>query len=505
MTEDADSGALSRLRALGNGDDDPGAASKALLMLVALGQLAAGDRAQIPWSVAEVALGDLIARFVGDADVPGDVRAARAFTGLVADRVWELDTELPAEGFRLRWLNEWRVAGRLEPGLDRELRASPALVRAAARGLVTGNFPGYEADEVLAAVGLTVAAAGVSAVTRTDAPDARRGHGAAVLSDYLNLTVSQGRDQFRVLLERQPVAEGSRQAVFLPAETLLCLAASFRVNHRSFGGRTAHRAPEPVPELARLFVRRPSSILAKMANLDGSRSHGAQWDASAGATLREQPTLFTRIYRVLLYSARAEGIGPERLPDFLGLEAGGELELLGQEELAILDTDDLLAESGGADDDALLHPETERIRIAAVRVGQHVFARNVLSNCGSRCVFCGLMPSIFGAKRMLLAGHIKPWRDSNPRERLDLSNGLAACPSHDVAFDIGMLTIEDDLRIRLAVSLSDAVRVDELTRQYYGRPPLLDVVRLPAGAESPGSKYLDWHRKYIFTDRRRSG
>jgi putative restriction endonuclease len=38
---------------------------------------------------------------------------------------------------------------------------------------------------------------------------------------------------------------------------------------------------------------------------------------------------------------------------------------------------------------------------------------------------------------MLLAGHIKPWRDSTPIERLDPRNGLAACPAHDVAFDTG--------------------------------------------------------------------
>jgi putative restriction endonuclease len=78
----------------------------------------------------------------------------------------------------------------------------------------------------------------------------------------------------------------------------------FLVNHRHFGGKTAHQAPEPVQLLARLFSRPPSSVLAKMANLDGSRSHGAQWDVI-------------------------------RLPDFLGLEHGGELVLLGQDELDV--------------------------------------------------------------------------------------------------------------------------------------------------------------------------
>ena len=96
----------------------------------------------------------------------------------------------------------------------------------------------------------------------------------ADLADYLDLTVGQAREQFRALALRRP-AHG-RQVAFLPTETLLCLAASFLVNHRHFGGSTAHQAPEPVPSLARLFSRPPPSVLAKMANLDGSRSHGAR-------------------------------------------------------------------------------------------------------------------------------------------------------------------------------------------------------------------------------------
>ena len=52
------------------------------------------------------------------------------------------------------------------------------------------------------------------------------------------------------------------------------------------------------------------------------------------------------------------------------------------------------------------------------------------------------------------AGHIKPWKDSSAGERLDPRNGLAACPSHDVAFDTGMLTVTADLKIHLAQPLT---------------------------------------------------
>lgn len=321
----------------------------------------------------------------------------------------------------------------------------------------------------------------------------------AALADFLDLTVGQAREQFRELRRRSPVSTG-RQVTFLPVETLLCLAASFLVNHRRFGGSTAHQAPEPVPTLARLFSRPPSSVLAKMANLDGSRSHGGKWDILAGAMLREDSARFTHIYRLLLNAARAEGVDRASLPDFLDLEDGGEFALLGQDELGTSVFENALKDqiARSAAENDWPAQDTERIILAAARVGQHVFALNVLNNCGSRCVFCGLNPSAFGARRMLLAGHIKPWRDSSPTERLDPRNGLAACPSHDVAFDTGLITVNGGLKIHIAPSLAEAVSSDHLTRQYYGRPPLLEYLLLPDDAQRPARKYLDWHREKIF-------
>ena len=325
----------------------------------------------------------------------------------------------------------------------------------------------------------------------------------AELADYLDLTAGQARQQFRELARRRPVSSG-RQVTFLPVETLLCLAASFVVSHRHFGGSTAHQALEPIPSLARLFSRPPSSVLAKMANLDGSRSHGGKYDVLAGAALRDEPAHFTHIYRVLLNAARAEGIGSDRLPDFLGLEHGGEFALLGQNELGPSALENAFADqiAKAATEGKWTEQETERILLAAARVGQHLFAQNVLANCGQQCVFCGLKPTSFGAKRMLVAGHIKPWKDSTPVERLDTRNGLAACPSHDVAFDTGLLTVDVGLQIHVSGALADAVREDPLTRRYYGRPPLLDTILLPARAQQPAPKYLDWHRTNIFAGAR---
>jgi hypothetical protein len=67
-----------------------------------------------------------------------------------------------------------------------------------------------------------------------------------------------------------------------------------------------------------------------------------------------------------------------------------------------------------------------------------------------------------------------------------------------LAFDTGMLTVSAGLKIHIAQPLADAVRGDHLTRQYYGRPPLLATLLLPNDAQRPRRKYLDWHREKVF-------
>jgi putative restriction endonuclease len=72
--------------------------------------------------------------------------------------------------------------------------------------------------------------------------------------------------------------------------------------------------------------------------------------------------------------------------------------------MSVLDRDDESASAAGSD---WPEKDTERVILAAARAGQHVFALNVLNNCGHRCVFCSLNPSPGVAKRMVLAGYTK--------------------------------------------------------------------------------------------------
>lgn len=318
-------------------------------------------------------------------------------------------------------------------------------------------------------------------------------------TDYLDLTPQAARREWLSILERRPVGPGQRQENFTPVETILCLAAMYLVDGSRFSNKAAVNAPSPVPELARLFRRPPTSIIAKMDNLDGSRPKGNRNDVVVAARLRNDPQLFTAVYRSCLAGARATGIGNLDLPDFLEVEAGGEVQLLGQDELgpSVLElaVEEALEAFAGAGYD---ERETERIALAAVRVGQHRFARDVLDNCGHACVFCGFAAPSAGPSHLLRASHVKPWREATKRERLHVANGVAACPTHDAAFDRGLLTIEDDLRITLAPGLLlDREKKPEV-QQYFGSPHLRERIVLPMSATAIDLQYAQWHRTRVF-------
>jgi len=125
---------------------------KPLLVLLALGRLAAGGSSELPWSAAESALADLVAEFGPASRTGRGQSAAYPFTRLRADGIWVLDRDVPMD--LVRPLAEGQVTGRFEGSVEAALRADPELIRLAARGLVLGNFPETLAPDVLEAVGL---------------------------------------------------------------------------------------------------------------------------------------------------------------------------------------------------------------------------------------------------------------------------------------------------------------------------------------------------------------
>ena len=70
--------------------------------------------------------------------------------------------------------------------------------------------------------------------------------------------------------------------------------------------------------------------------------------------------------------------------------------------------------------------------------GQGRFRADVLKLEGS-CRLTGISdPSL------LIASHIKPWRNCSPTEKLDANNGLALTPNADRLFDHGLISFSDE-------------------------------------------------------------
>ncbi len=289
--------------------------------------------------------------------------------------------------------------------------------------------------------------------------------------------------------------------MFAPVEAILCLGAMFVVNHSSYGGSTSELAPTPVPELAALFRRSCASILAKMANIDGSRRNGGRNErAAASELLSHGAEPFFAAYVIVILAAREEGISQSQLPDFLALENETAWAWLASHEFSsedVLDAEESRLQELQASD-GLGRVVTERLVVGIARVGQDRFANAVLSNYAHSCAFCGLaIPPVLHRRGLLRASHIKPWRASSHAERLDIANGIAACPTHDAAFDGGLLFLDESLRIRASADLAAAlVTARSLTREF-GSPPLGAYLQLPAGGLAPADHYVTWHRTHL--------
>lgn len=141
---------------------------KPLLMLLALGRMAATDSSAVRWSVAEQTLAALIAEFGQPSRTGRAQSAAYPFTRLRSDGVWVLDADVPMD--LVRPLAERDVTGSLASPIEAALRENPALVFHAARMLVTSNFPDTVAPDVLDAVGLDPHAVLSAAITPEGTP-----------------------------------------------------------------------------------------------------------------------------------------------------------------------------------------------------------------------------------------------------------------------------------------------------------------------------------------------
>lgn len=133
---------------------------------------------------------------------------------------------------------------------------------------------------------------------------------------------------------------------------------------------------------------------------------------------------------------------------------------------------------------------TESRATVKIRRGQDYFRQAVLNNFAGRCGVTGL-----AVRELLIASHILPW-GKYEAERLNVRNGIALSRLHDAAFDLGLITFDADLRLRMSKRLKSSLpqrAVKENFSAYEG-----EILQLPKDAVLPDDKFLSVHRADVF-------
>jgi len=133
--------------------------------------------------------------------------------------------------------------------------------------------------------------------------------------------------------------------------------------------------------------------------------------------------------------------------------------------------------------------DTEAIRSVRVRRVQSLFRATVLASYDFTCAISGI-----AVPALLQASHIIPWAQDESR-RIDPRNGIALSALHDRAFDRGLITFDEDLR----VVVSRRLHVGNPSEIH--RAALLNIegqrLRLPT-RYAPDPQALEWHRQHVF-------
>lgn len=125
---------------------------------------------------------------------------------------------------------------------------------------------------------------------------------------------------------------------------------------------------------------------------------------------------------------------------------------------------------------------TEQEQIVISRLGQGNFRRNVIRLWGS-CSVTGLQNV-----SLLRASHIKPWKDSDNKERLTPYNGLLLIPDYDFLFDRGYISFKNNGGVVVSQRLSPFAR-----KVFDVRDNLQLRKVFPENQE-----YLQFHRSEVF-------
>lgn len=246
-------------------------------------------------------------------------------------------------------------------------------------------------------------------------------------------------------------------------------------------GQFHHNNPL-IMDVASRMGRTPSSLAMKLSNLASldpvQRARGIKGLSGASKQDREMWVEF---------QTNISDLGPESeqlLHDLFTKDDNREVDFLDGDRVRLERSTRLSQPSG----------PTETIDYVRIRRGQQFFRQTVLTAYGVKCCISGI-----NVPRLLVASHIKPWREF-PEARLDARNGLCLSCLHDAAFDDGLITLDEKLNVVLSSHLKryfPQPALEENFLPFEGKP-----IRLPEKIAEPDADFLEYHRKIVFNRRR---
>lgn len=227
-----------------------------------------------------------------------------------------------------------------------------------------------------------------------------------------------------------------------------------------------HRGNPDVINLANLIHRTPSSVAYKLVNFASFdptlKARGIKGASNASKLDKQVWEDFFNNWDTLSYQSEV------LLANFEGTSV---------EKLNNIPEIDILKEG------------KTREKIVKVRVNQSFFRNTVLASYNYTCCITGIQRPDF-----LIAGHIKPW-SVDEKNRLNPSNGISINALHDKAFEVGLLTITPDYKIKISSKLfkdKNQPNIEDYFLKYDKKDMILPSKFLP------DPEFLEYHNNVRF-------
>lgn len=231
-----------------------------------------------------------------------------------------------------------------------------------------------------------------------------------------------------------------------------------------------HKSNSDVIQLAKLIGRTPSSVAMKLVNF-------ASLDPAITETGR------TGLGNA---STADRSIWNEFHNDWeqLALESKNVLNALTTSDT--LDTSPNDADSTASE---INYEGATKSVLTEIRIKQSFFRKAILSSYQSRCCISSLQEP-----RLLIASHIIPW-STDKSNRLNPRNGLCLSALHDRAFDLGLITVTQDYRLKVSKRIKKHTDVAMMNAGILS----MDGMKISLPEKFwPSPDFLGWHNQNIF-------